>query len=172
MFFFRFSFVFFRKPTSPPLTLREGPPLISVFSPQGRRGNRSSSSLVTISFYGWRTIRGLRQQQSCGFLCGDEPAFTQGLGCGLLAHCYLLDAVSMLNACCSYRVLARCLMLAECSLDACLLGAGDCCQGLFGEFLGQHVLEEEGVAEDVTTPHAAGLFQETIEPFETVVLPP
>ena len=57
---------FFRKPTSPPLPLREGPPLISVFSPQGRRGNRSSSSLVTISFYGWRTIRGLRQQQSCG----------------------------------------------------------------------------------------------------------
>ena len=34
-----------RKPTSPPLTLREGPPLISVFSPQGRRGNRSFSSL-------------------------------------------------------------------------------------------------------------------------------
>ena len=31
---------FFRKPTSPPLPLREGPPLISVFSPQGRRGNR------------------------------------------------------------------------------------------------------------------------------------
>ena len=57
---------FFRKPTSPPLPLREGPPLISVFSPQGRRGNRSSSSLVTISFYGWRTIRGLRQQRSCG----------------------------------------------------------------------------------------------------------
>ena len=70
---------FFRKPTSPPLPLREGPPLISVFSPQGRRGNRSSSSLVTISFYGWRTIRGLRQQRSCGFLCGDKPAFTQGL---------------------------------------------------------------------------------------------
>ena len=68
----------FRKPTSPPLPLREGPPLISVFSPQGRRGNRSSSSLVTISFYGWRTIRGLRQQRSCGFLCGDKPAFTQG----------------------------------------------------------------------------------------------
>ena len=31
---------FFRNPTSPPLPLREGPPLISVFSPQGRRGNR------------------------------------------------------------------------------------------------------------------------------------
>ena len=62
--------------------------------------------------------------------------------------------------------------LIGCLLDAGLLGAGDCCQGLFGEFLGQHVLEEEGVAEDVTTPHAAGLFQETVEPFETVVLPP
>ena len=37
----------FRKPTSPPLPLREGPPLISVFSPQGRRGNRSSSIVFT-----------------------------------------------------------------------------------------------------------------------------
>ena len=36
---------FFRKPTSPPLPLREGPPLISVFSPQGRRGNRPFNSL-------------------------------------------------------------------------------------------------------------------------------
>ena len=65
-------------------------------------------------------------------------------------------------------------LVAGCLLDArCLLaGAEDCCQGLFGEFLGQHVFEEEGVAEDVTTPHAAGLFQETVEPFETVVLPP
>ena len=58
-------------------------------------------------------------------------------------------------------------------LDArCWLLAGDCRQGLFGEFLGQNVLEEEGVAEDLTTPHAARLFQETVEPFETVVLPP
>ena len=55
----------FRKPTSPPLPLREGPPLISVFfnslydpfgspcrgqKPQGRRGNRSCSSLGTIAF--------------------------------------------------------------------------------------------------------------------------
>ena len=67
---------------------------------------------------------------------------------------------------------ARCLLSAHLMLAGGLLGAGDCCQGLFGEFLGQHVLEEEGVAEDVTTPHAAWLFQETIEPFETVVLPP
>ena len=64
----------FRKSPRPSLPLKRAPPLISVFSPQGRRGNRSSSSLWTISFYGWRTIRGLRQQQSCGFLCGDEPA--------------------------------------------------------------------------------------------------
>ncbi len=71
-------------------------------------------------------------------------------------------------------LLARCLLSACSMLDAgwLLAGAGDYCQGLFGEFLGQHVLEEEGVAEDVTTPHAAGLFQETVEPFETVVLPP
>lgn len=84
------------------------------------------------------------------------------------AACSMLD---LLNAC---SMLAESLMLAESSLDArCwLAGAGDCCQGLFGEFLGQHVLEEEGVTEDVTTPHAAGLFLETVEPFETVVLPP
>ena len=62
---------FFRKPTSPPLPLREGPPLISVFSPQGRRGNRSSSSLVTISFYGWRTIRGLASSRAA--FCGMRP---------------------------------------------------------------------------------------------------
>ena len=76
---------FFLKSTRPSLPLKKAPPLISVFSPQGRRGNRSSSSLGTISFYGWRTIRGLRQQRSCGFLCGDEPARTYDAGC-------LLDA--------------------------------------------------------------------------------
>ena len=42
--------IVFRKPTSPPLTLREGPPLISVFSPQGRRGNRSSSELKPLRY--------------------------------------------------------------------------------------------------------------------------
>ena len=88
---------FFRKPTSPPLPLREGPPLISVFSPQGRRGNRSSSSLWTISFYGWRTIRGLRQQQSCGFLCGMNRRDTR------------------------FRMFAACSMLKGCLLDACCL---------------------------------------------------
>ena len=28
---------------------------------------------VTISFYGWRTIRGLRQQRSCSFFVRDKP---------------------------------------------------------------------------------------------------
>ena len=77
---------FFRKPTSPPLPLmrdfflksprpslplKRAPPLISVFSPQGRGGNRSSSSLVTISFYGWRTIRGLASSRAA--FCGMRP---------------------------------------------------------------------------------------------------
>ena len=115
---------FFRKPTSPPLPLREGPPLISVFSPKGRRGNRSSSSLVTISFYGWRTIRGLRQQRSCGFLCGDEPAFTKDL----VAGCLLIATCSMLSRCLMLAAHAGCLPDALCLLDArCWLGA---CWGL------------------------------------------
>ena len=48
-------------------------------SPQGT-GDVPTALLgaQTASLYGWRTIRGLRQQQSCGFLCGDEPTFTQG----------------------------------------------------------------------------------------------
>ena len=34
-------------------------------------GDRNGAQTATL--YGWRTIRGLRQQQSCVFLCGDEP---------------------------------------------------------------------------------------------------
>ena len=52
-------------------------------------GDRNGAQ--TASLYGWRTIRGLRQQRSCSFLCGDKPAFTQGFAKGLLAalrsHC-------------------------------------------------------------------------------------
>ena len=143
------------------LTLREGPPLFSVFSPQGRRGNRSSSSLVTISFYCWRTIRGLRQQRSCGLRYAT--AWIR-IAYRLLAGCLMLGACLLLT---------RCLMLgARCLLTACLMLAGNCCYGLFGKFFGQHVLEEEGVAEDVTTPHTTGLLQETVEPLKTVGLPP
>ena len=36
--------VFFRKPTRPSLPLRKAPPLISVFSPQGRRGKPPSGA--------------------------------------------------------------------------------------------------------------------------------
>ena len=43
------------------LTLRKAPPLISVFSPQGRRGKPPYSVLGTATLLGWRTIRGLRQ---------------------------------------------------------------------------------------------------------------
>ena len=90
-----------RKPTSPPLPLREGPPLISVFSPQGRRGNRSSSSLWTISFYGWRTIRGLRQQRSCSFFVRDKPQGHGGLMMRLQGHgdcCWWERRDTMLDA--------------------------------------------------------------------------
>ena len=98
---------FLRKPTSPPLPLREGPPLISVFSPQGRRGNRSSSSLVTISFYGWRTIRGLRQQQSCGLR---------------YATAWIQIVYGLLGACSKFAwcLLEVCLVLARSLLGACL----------------------------------------------------
>ena len=40
-------------------------------------GDRNGAQ--TASLYGWRTIRGLRQQQSCRFLCGDEPALRKSL---------------------------------------------------------------------------------------------
>ena len=106
------------------------------------------------------------------FCAGMNPLSLKDLVAGCLtdARCWL-SAHSMLDA---GWLLAQYWLLARCSMLACrgLAGAGDCCQGLFGEFLGQHVLEEEGVAEDVTTPHAAGLFQEAVEPFETMVLPP
>ena len=112
---------FFRKPTSPPLnlkslskthqsslTLKGGSTAFpKPFSPQGTRDVPTALSIVfttpsvplvgdrngaqTASLYGWRTIRGLRQQRSCSFLCGDKPAFTQGFAKGLLAalrsHC-------------------------------------------------------------------------------------
>ena len=42
--FFPLKKVFFRKPTRPSLPLRKAPPLISVFSPQGRRGKPPSGA--------------------------------------------------------------------------------------------------------------------------------
>ena len=78
-------------------TIKEGSTAFpKPLSPQGT-GDVPTALLgaQTASLYGWRTIRGLRQQQSCGFLCGDEPTFTQGFAkcfcpfraCCLLATC-------------------------------------------------------------------------------------
>ena len=81
---------FFSKTYQSSLTLKGGSTAFSKpFSPQGT-GDVPTALLgaQTASLYGWRTIRGLRQQQSCGFLCGDEPAFTQGFAKGLLARCF------------------------------------------------------------------------------------
>ena len=125
----------FRKPTSPPLPLREGPPLspspffswrrlaalgnmkanfhcahLHNLSPQGTGDVPTALSIVfttpsvplvgdrnlrgkeetallgaqTASLYGWRTIRGLRQQRSCSFLCGMNRKDTR---CWMLARC-------------------------------------------------------------------------------------
>ena len=65
------------------------------FSPQGTRDVPTALlGAQTAPLYGWRTIRGLRQQQSCGFLCGDGPAFTQGFAKGLLARCFFRKTTS------------------------------------------------------------------------------
>ena len=58
-------------------------------------GDRNGAQ--TASLYGWRTIRGLRQQQSCGFLCGMNRRDTR------------------------FRMFAACSMLKGCLLDACCL---------------------------------------------------
>ena len=58
----------FRKPTRPSLPLRKAPPLISVFSPQGRRGNRSSSELKPL-----RYKVGGPSEVCARFLCGMGP---------------------------------------------------------------------------------------------------
>ena len=86
---------FFRKPTSPPLPLREGPPLISVFSPQGRRGNRPTrcSNRFAIRLADHQRSR---QQRSCGLRYAT--AWIQ-IAYGLLGACskfawYLLEAFS------------------------------------------------------------------------------
>ena len=78
------------------LTLKGGSTAFSKpFSPQGTRDVPTALlGAQTASLYGWRTIRGLRQQRSCVFLCGDEPAFTQGFAKGLLAHCFFRKTTS------------------------------------------------------------------------------
>ena len=67
---------FFSKTYPSFLTLKEGSTSLSKPLPS-QKGKDVPTALLgaqTASLYGWRTIRGLRQQRSCGFLCGDEPA--------------------------------------------------------------------------------------------------
>ena len=68
--------IFFSKTYPSFLTLKEGSTAFSKpFSPQGTRDVPTALlGAQTAALYGWRTIRGLRQQRSCSFLCGNEPA--------------------------------------------------------------------------------------------------
>ena len=68
----------FRKPTSPPLPLREGPPLISVFSPQGRRGNRPTRCSNRYA------IRLADHQRSAPGFCAEWDRMDMGLLMGCL----------------------------------------------------------------------------------------
>ena len=58
------------KSSRPSLPLKKAPPLISVFSPQGRRGKPPYSVLGTAALYGWRTIKGLRHVVRAGTAWG------------------------------------------------------------------------------------------------------
>ena len=62
-------------------TIKEGSTAFpKPFSPQGTRDVPTALlGAQTASLYGWRTIRGLRQQRNCGFLCGDKPALRKSL---------------------------------------------------------------------------------------------
>ena len=87
---------FFSKINPSFFTIKEGSTAFpKPLSPQGT-GDVPTALLgaQTASLYGWRTIRGLRQQRSCVFLCGDEPAFTQGFAKGLLARCFFRKPTS------------------------------------------------------------------------------
>ena len=111
-------FLDIRKTTSTPLTLRVfskthqsslslkggSTAFPKPLSPQGT-GDVPTALLgaQTATLYGWRTIRGLRQQQSCRFLCGDEPALLSLL----LARCWKATC-SRLTACRVYCLLAAC----------------------------------------------------------------
>ena len=81
---------FFRKPTSPPLPLREGSPLISVFSPQGKRGNRPTRCSNRFAIW----LADHQRSTPCSklqFFVRDEPH-----GHTIQDVCCLLDAEGML----------------------------------------------------------------------------
>ena len=74
-YFFFFDKAGFSKTYPSSLNLKGGSTAFpKPFSPQGTRDVPTALlGAQTASLYGWRTIRGLRQQQSCGFLCGMGP---------------------------------------------------------------------------------------------------
>ena len=83
------------------LTLKGGSTAFpKPLSPQGT-GDVPTALLgaQTATLYGWRTIRGLRQQQSCSFLCGMnrmDTLFRMFAACSMLKGC-LLDACCLLE---------------------------------------------------------------------------
>ena len=107
---------FFRKPTSPPLPLREGPPLISVFSPQGRRGNRPTRCSNRFALRLADHQRSTPAAELRFAVCDRMDTNRLQAACPMLAECSL-------DARCWVLMLGACLMLAESSLDArCWLG--------------------------------------------------
>ena len=83
---------FFSKTHQSSLTLKGGSTAFpKPLSPQGT-GDVPTALLgaQTASLYGWRTIRGLRQQQNCGFLCGMNRRDTR---CSMLIARNLLGLI-------------------------------------------------------------------------------
>ena len=66
---------FFSKINPSFFTIKEGSTAFpKPFSPQGTRDVPTALlGAQTASLYGWRTIRGLRQQRSCVFFVRDKP---------------------------------------------------------------------------------------------------
>ena len=70
-----YSVLFFSKTYPSFLTLKEGSTSLSKPLPS-QKGKDVPTALLgaqTASLYGWRTIRGLRQQRSCSFFVRDKP---------------------------------------------------------------------------------------------------
>ena len=100
----------FRKPTRPSLPLRKAPPLISVFSPQGRRGKPPYSVLGTATLLGWRTIKGLRQ------------VLWDGTAWGRLAHQCCCSSLGWLIFIKGRKVVGICGITDYADFDLCGLG--------------------------------------------------
>ena len=107
-----------RKPTSPPLPLREGPPLISVFSPQGRRGNRPTRCSNRFAIWLADHQRSTPAAE-LRFFVRDKP---QG-------HT-MLDACSMLMEPHGYDEECSMLIALATCWDCCLWGRRDTNRGL------------------------------------------